>query len=98
MGGNSPITDTVFSDGSFIKNGPVYRTVTINLKSGAIDRDAFGEKINGVTPKVNGSTSVTYVQLIDVEQNAATAKIISSTVNADTSVNDVPESTGQYVN
>lgn len=93
MDGNSPITDTVFSDGSFIKNGPVYRTVTINLKSGAIDRDAFGEKINGVTPKVNGSTSVTYVQKIDVEQNAATAKIISSTVNAGTSVNDVPEST-----
>ncbi|WP_056967797.1 beta strand repeat-containing protein [Companilactobacillus kimchii] len=94
MDGNSPITDTVFSDGSFIKNGPVYRTVTINLKSGAIDRDAFGEEINGVTPRVNGSTSVTYVQKIDVEQNAATAKIISSTVNASTSVNDVPESNG----
>ena len=93
MDDKSPITDTVFSDGSFIKNDPVYRTVTINLKSGAIDRDAFGEQINGVTPRVNGSTSVTYVQMIDVEQNAATAKIISSTVNAGTSVNDVPEST-----
>jgi hypothetical protein len=35
--------------------------------------------------------------LINVEQNAATAKIISSTVNADTSVNDVPESTGNML-
>ena len=90
--GTNPLD--VSKDDVFTKNGDVYRTVTFNLKPGVTDRDYFADEINKVQPKLNGTTSVTYAQKIDVDRNAATATIMSSTVNAYTSISDVPESTG----
>src|SRR5699024_4264718 len=72
--GTNPLD--VSKDDVFTKNGDVYRTVTFNLKPGVTDRDYFADEINKVQPKLNGTTSVTYAQKIDVDRNAATATIM----------------------